>query len=71
MLLALGAAFAVTLALPNIPATRSLLHFGTLSLVEQLGIEAYSVGYLVVASFLRVAYWRWQSQVRTHTHTTG
>jgi len=70
VLLALGAAFVVTLALPNIPATRLLLHFGSLSVAEQLGIEAYSVTYLVVASFLCVAYWRWQSQVRTHTHPT-
>ena len=57
---ALGAAFVVTLALPNIPLTRDLLHFATLSPLEQLGIEAYAVGYLVVASAMRVAYSRLQ-----------
>ncbi|MGA7913433.1 MAG: cation-transporting P-type ATPase [Candidatus Dormiibacterota bacterium] len=58
VLVALGAAFVVTVALPNLPATRSLLHFGTLSWAEQAGIEAYSLGYLAVASALRVTYSR-------------
>ena len=58
VLLALAAALVVTLALPNLPATRSLLHFGPLSLAEQAGIEAYALGYLVVASALRVTYSR-------------
>ena len=60
VLLALAAAFAVTIALPNIPVTRALLHFGSLGLVEQAGIEAYSLAYLAVASFVRVAYSRLQ-----------
>ena len=60
VLLALAAAFVVTVALPNIPATRSLLHFGSLSFLEQAGIEGYSIAYLAVASFVRVAYSRLQ-----------
>lgn len=60
VLVALAAAFAVTIALPNIPVTRALLHFGSLSALEQVGIEAYSIAYLVVASFVRVAYSRLQ-----------
>ncbi len=60
VLAALGAAFVVILALVNVPATHSLLHFGTVSLAEQAGIEAYSLAYLVVASALRVAYSRLQ-----------
>jgi len=60
VLAALGAAFVVTVALVNIPAARSLLHFGTLNLPEQLGIEAYSVLYLVTADALKRAFIRTQ-----------
>jgi P-type Mg2+ transporter len=58
VLAALGAAFVVTVALVNIPETKTLLGFGTLSLPEQLGIEAYSVAYLVVADALQRAFRR-------------
>lgn len=67
VLLALAAAFAVTVALPNIPVTRSLLRFGSLSFLEQAGIEAYSIAYLAVASFVRVAYSRHQPPARVQT----
>jgi P-type Mg2+ transporter len=56
VLAALAAAFVVTVALVNVPEARTLLHFGTLSLSEQLGIEAYSLAYLVVANALKRAF---------------
>jgi Mg2+-importing ATPase len=64
VLAALGAAFVVTVALVNIPETRSLLKFGSLSVTEQLGIEAYSVAYLLVADALQRAFRRTQPLVR-------
>jgi len=56
VLAALAAAFAVTVALVNIPEARTLLRFGTLSLPEQFGIEAYSIAYLLVANALKRAF---------------
>ena len=52
VLLALGGAFVVTVALVNIPAARTLLHFGRLSLLDQLGIVAYSAAYVVIANLI-------------------
>jgi len=56
VLVALAAAFAVTVALVNIPEAQTLLRFGTLSLPEQFGIEAYSIAYLLVANALKRAF---------------
>ena len=53
VLLAIGAAFVVTIAFVNVPAIKSLLHFGTLSVLDQVGIVAYSIGYVVVADFVK------------------
>ena len=53
VLLAIGAAFAVTIAFVNVPAIKTLLHFGTLSVLDQVGIVAYSAGYLVIADLLK------------------
>ncbi len=53
VLLAIGAAFVVTVAFVNVPAVKTLLHFGDLSPLEQLGIIAYSVGYVVIADLLK------------------
>jgi Mg2+-importing ATPase len=58
VLAALGIAFVVTVALVNIPETKTLLGFGALSLPEQLGIEAWSIAYLVVADALQRAFRR-------------
>lgn len=58
VLAALGGAFVVTVALVNVPEAKTLLHFGTLSTVEQLGIEGYSVVYLLIADALQHAYRR-------------
>jgi Mg2+-importing ATPase len=66
VLVAVGAAFLVTVGLVNIPEARALLHFGTLSLSEQVGIEAVSVGYLVVANALKLAFIRTQPVRGTH-----
>ncbi|HXN91328.1 MAG TPA: cation-transporting P-type ATPase [Candidatus Sulfotelmatobacter sp.] len=58
VLAALGAAFVVTVALVNIPEAKTLLRFGNLSLTEQVGIEAYSLIYLLVADLLQHAFRR-------------
>jgi len=58
VLAALAAAFVVTLAFVNVPAAKSLLHFGNLSLAEQVGIEAYSVLYLLIADLLQHSFRR-------------
>jgi P-type Mg2+ transporter len=68
VLLALGGAFAVTVALVNVPEARTLLHFGRLTAIEQLGIVAYSVGYLVIANFVRLALQSAQKAMRQHMH---
>ena len=52
VLLALGGAFVVTVALVNIPQARALLHFGRLSVLDQAGIVAYSVAYMVIANLI-------------------
>jgi Mg2+-importing ATPase len=52
VLLALGGAFVVTVALVNIPEAQTLLHFGRLSVLEQVGIVAYSVAYMVIANLI-------------------
>jgi hypothetical protein len=57
---AVAAAFVVTLALVNVPEARSLLRFGTLTVSEQLEIEAYSVAYLLIADALQRAFIRTQ-----------
>ena len=53
VLLAIGAAFVVTIAFVNVPAIRSLLHFGTLSVLDQVEIIAYSIGYVVIADLVK------------------
>ncbi|HKW73730.1 MAG TPA: HAD-IC family P-type ATPase [Candidatus Dormibacteraeota bacterium] len=53
LLLAIGAAFVVIVAFVNVPAIKSLLHFGSLSTLDQLGIIAYSAGYVVIADILK------------------
>jgi len=53
VLVAIGAAFVVTIAFVNVPVIKTLLHFGTLSAAEQLGIIAYSVGYVLIANVLK------------------
>jgi len=60
VLAAVAVAFAVTVALVNLPPARALLKFGSLSWLDQIGIEASSVGYLVVADALQAAFSRWQ-----------
>jgi Mg2+-importing ATPase len=62
VLAALGAAFIVTVALVNVPVAKSLLHFGNLSLAEQIGIEAYSVLYLLIADVLQYSFRRTQTR---------
>jgi magnesium-transporting ATPase (P-type) len=57
---AVVAAFVVTVALVNVPVAKSLLHFGNLSLAEQIGIEAYSILYLLIADVLQVSFRRTQ-----------
>ena len=61
VLLAIGAAFIVTIAFVNVPAIKTLLHFGNLSALDQLGIVAYSVGYVLIANVLKREF------NRTHT----
>lgn len=60
IVVAVAAAFVVTLALVNVPEARSLLHFGTLTVPEQLEIEAYSIAYLLIADALQRAFIRTQ-----------
>ena len=60
VLAAVAAAFVVTVALVNVPEARTLLRFGTLTLPEQVGIEAYALVYLVVADALQKAFRRTQ-----------
>ena len=52
VLLAIGGAFVVTVALVNIPEAQTLLHFGRLSVLDQVGIVAYSVAYMVIANLI-------------------
>ncbi len=52
---ALAAAFFVTVALVNIPETKTLLHFGNLSALEQLGIVGFALVYLLIADVLQQA----------------
>ena len=56
VLAALAAAFVVTVALVDLPPAKALLRFGHLSLAEQVGIEAYSILYLVLADVLQRAF---------------
>jgi P-type Mg2+ transporter len=60
IVVAVAIALVVTVALVNIPEARSLLHFGSLTLSEQLGIEAYSIAYLLIADALQRAFIRTQ-----------
>jgi Mg2+-importing ATPase len=64
VLAAVAVAFVVTVALVNVPEARHLLRFGTLSLPEQLGIEAYSLTYLAIANVLQRAFRRTLPTVR-------
>jgi Mg2+-importing ATPase len=59
VLAALAAAFVVTVLLVDIPQARSLLGFGTLTLKEQLGIEGYSLAYLLVADVVQTMFSRY------------
>ncbi|MBV8194601.1 MAG: cation-transporting P-type ATPase [Candidatus Dormibacteraeota bacterium] len=64
VLAALGGALIVTVGLVNLPATRTLLGFGVLSVPEQLGIEAYAVVYMIVADVLQAAFSRTAAPAR-------
>jgi hypothetical protein len=55
---AVTAALVVTVALANVPLSKTLLGFGTLSPLVQLGIMAYAVAYVVVADVLQAAFIR-------------
>ena len=57
-LAAVVTAFIVTIGFVNVPEAKQLLHFGTLTFAEQLGIEAYSVLYLILADALQQAFRR-------------
>lgn len=63
ILLAVGGAFAVTVALVNIPITQHLLGFVGLPWQQQLLIELYGVLYVVVANALRLAFDRYSAGV--------
>lgn len=63
VLVALGAAQVVTVALVVLPPAQALFHFGTLSLPELLGIGALSIAYLVVADALQIAFHRAQPAI--------
>jgi P-type Mg2+ transporter len=63
ILLAVGGAFVVTIALVNIPLTQGLLGFTGLQWQEQLLIELYAVLYVVVANVLRRAFDRYSADV--------
>ncbi len=56
VLLALTGAFVVTVALVNLPVAKTGLHFGNLSLEEQVGVIVYSAGYLVIADVMKRAF---------------
>jgi Mg2+-importing ATPase len=58
VLLALGGAFVITIALVNLPEAKTVLHFGNLSLEEQVGVVAYSAGYVVIADVMKRAFRR-------------
>lgn len=57
---ALGAALLVTVALVVLPPAQAIFHFGKLSLLELLGIGAYSIAYLVVADVLHTSFYKAQ-----------
>jgi len=61
---ALAAAFVVTVGLVNIPETKTLLHFGNLSAVEQLGIVGFALVYLLIADVLQHALQRAHTDLR-------
>jgi Mg2+-importing ATPase len=65
VLLALAAALLVTLVLPNLPVTQSLLGFVRLPWLQQAGIEAFALLYLAVADLLRRAFDRYSANLRT------
>ena len=58
LLLALGGCFVVTVALVNVPVTRSLLGFAQLNWVTQVIIELYGLLYLVIADTIQVLFHR-------------
>jgi Mg2+-importing ATPase len=64
VLVALGLAFVVTVALVNVPLSQRLLGFSPLAWKEQLGIEAYAVLYLIVADVLRNGFDTYQAAQR-------
>ncbi|MHB8572954.1 MAG: cation-translocating P-type ATPase [Candidatus Dormibacteria bacterium] len=59
ILLAVGGAFAATVALADIPLPQRLLGFAGLPWQQQLLIELYAVLYVLVANGLRIAYDRY------------
>jgi Mg2+-importing ATPase len=63
ILLAIGGAFVVTVALVNVPFTQGLLGFAGLQWQEQLLIELYAVLYVVVANVLRRAFDRYSAGI--------
>jgi magnesium-transporting ATPase (P-type) len=68
ILMAVGAAFVVTIALVNIPLTQSLLGFTQLSWGTQLAIEAYGLLYVAVASALVHGLARVQPEPEARSH---
>jgi Mg2+-importing ATPase len=55
---AVAAALVVTVGLVNLPPAKTLLGFGTLGALEQLGILAYALAYVAVADVLQTAFRR-------------
>ena len=68
ILMAVGAALVVTIALVNIPLTQSLLGFTQLSWGTQLAIEAYGLLYVAVASALVHGLARVQPEPEARSH---
>jgi Mg2+-importing ATPase len=66
ILVAIAAAFVVTVGLVNLPLTQRLLGFAPLGWTTQLAIVAYAVLYMVVADALLNAFRRQQPQAHTH-----
>ena len=63
ILVAVTAAFVVTVALPNLPYTQRLLGFVQLPWAQEAGIEGIAVLYLVVADLLRRGFDRYSASL--------
>ena len=67
ILIAVAAAFVVTVALVNLPLTQRLLGFTELGWTTQLAILAYAIVYVAVASALVHGFRRQQPQAHSHS----